>query len=276
MDLGDGAYLAQGLRRVATESSGLVSSSKYLNSPRLREWVSTHLLRRNGPDMPVPSDNVELVASLNKIRDEAHVDALFERDRKTNPTLDRWLEERFMSTYDLPDLADLPPGSIGNRLYRFCVDNNAQLDIVPRKPPAGHFDFYTRRHLQVHDLEHIVTGGAFDSLGEVVPYWMSLSNYFKHLSPELAGELNVKYMFNAMRVLSRAILHYPESWPKMLECIAQGIAVGNASGPIFMFRYEEVLHLSPDEAREELGVRMAYDVDTREAAEIFVEMVGAC
>jgi ubiquinone biosynthesis protein COQ4 len=113
----------------------------------------------------------------------------------------------------------------------------------------------------------------FDSLGEVVPYWMALSNLSQHLSQPLAGELNVKYMFNAMRVLSRAILHYPETWPKMLECIVQGIKVGQESGPIFMFKYEDVLSLSVEEAREALGVRQAYDVDTTDMARIFTEEV---
>ena len=268
-------YLGRGVRPVATESSALVSSSKYLNSPRLREWVASSLLRRNGPDFPIPADNIELVASLAKIRDEAAVDDLFEAERKVNPELDRWLGARFMSTYDLDDLRGLPEHSVGGKLYRFVADNDAQLDIVPRAPPKGHFDFYTRRHLQTHDLEHIVTGGAFDALGEVVPYWVTLSNLFKHLSPELAGELNVKYLFNALRVLSRSILHYPQSWPKMLECIAHGIKVGEASGPIFMFRYEDVLHLSVDEAREALGVRMAHDIDTAEASAIFTETLDA-
>jgi ubiquinone biosynthesis protein Coq4 len=267
-------YLGRGVRRLSTESSTLVSSSKYLNSPRLREWVSTSVLRRNGPDFPIPADNIELVAALAKIRDEPAVDALFEAERKINPRLDRWLGERFMSTFVAEDLKDCPPGSVGWRLYRFIVEAGAELDIVPRAQPKGHFDFYTRRHLQTHDLEHIVTGGLFDALGEVVPYWMSLSNLFQHLSPELAGELNVKYMFNALRVLSRSILHYPQTWPKMLECIVHGIQVGQASEPIFMFRYEDVLHLSVEEAREALGVRMARDVDTTEAAEIFTETVS--
>jgi len=267
-------YLGRGVRQMSTESSALISSSKYLNSPRMREWVSTSLLRRNGPDFPIPADNIELVAALAKIRDEQAVDELFEVERKTNPKLDRWLGERFMSTYALDDLRDLPRNSVGGKLHQFVVDNNAQLEIVPRADPKGHFDFYTRRHLQTHDLEHIVTGGLFDSMGEVVPYWVTLSNLFQHLSPELAGELNVKYMFNALRVLSRSILHYPQAWPKMLECIAHGIKVGQASDAIFMFKYEDVLHLPVEEAREALGVRQAHDVDTTEAAAIFTETLS--
>ncbi|MDB5446967.1 MAG: hypothetical protein JWQ97_2284 [Phenylobacterium sp.] len=268
-------YLNRGVKAVQTESSVLVSSSKYLNSARLRDWCGLHILRRNGPDRPIPSDNVALVGALNRLRDEAAVEALFEADRKTNPRLDQWLSERFMSTFELRDLKDLPSYSIGRRLHDFVVSNNAELDIVPRAAPTSHFDFYTRRHLQTHDFEHLMTGGLFDAIGEVVPYWMNLSNLFKHLSPELAGELNVKYIFGAMRLISRSILHYPQSWPAMLECIEQGIKVGLASEPIFMFKYEPVLHLSAEEARKALGVGEAYDVNTKEASDIFTEVIGA-
>ncbi len=266
-------YLARGVRRIETESSNLVSSSKYLNSPRLRDWCATQMLRRNGRDRPLPSDNVYLVGALARIRDETYIEALFEAERKKNAAVDRWLSERFMSTFVLEDLRDLPADSIGRRLYDFVVDNNAQLDIVPRAAPTNHFDFYTRRHLQTHDFEHILTGGLFDSIGETVPYWMNLSNMFKHLSPDLAGELNVKYVFGAVRLISRAILHYPQAWPAMLECILQGIKVGMASEPIWMLKYEEVLHLTADEARKALGIGEAYDVKTKDANDIFTEVL---
>jgi ubiquinone biosynthesis protein COQ4 len=272
---GGGLYLNRGVKAITTESSLLVSSSKYLNSSRLRDWCSVQLLRRNGPDRPIPSDNVPLVGALNRLRDEDHIEALFERDRQTRALLDAWLSERFMSTFELEDLRDLPADSIGRRLHDFVVSANAQLDIVPRATPTNHFDFYTRRHLQTHDFEHLMSGGLFDAVGETVPFWMNLSNMFKHLSPELAGELNVKYIFGAMRLISRAILHYPQAWPAMLECILQGIKVGLASEAIFMFKYEDVLHLNAEDARKALGVGEAYDVDTREASEIFTEMVRA-
>ena len=43
-------YLLRGMRAVTTESSVLVSSSKYLNHPRLRDWVASCTLRRSGHD----------------------------------------------------------------------------------------------------------------------------------------------------------------------------------------------------------------------------------
>ena len=42
-----------GRRTVETPSSVLISSSQFLNDSRLREWISTETLRRNGADYPL-------------------------------------------------------------------------------------------------------------------------------------------------------------------------------------------------------------------------------
>src|SRR5262245_52354735 len=86
----DYAYLMKGLTRVATSSSTLVSSSKYLNDPRIRDWVATHLLRKNGPDAPTPSDPMPLVLALREVQDIEHINALFVAERRKNPALDAW------------------------------------------------------------------------------------------------------------------------------------------------------------------------------------------
>ena len=52
----DFSYFLGGIRPVTTESSALVSSSKYLNEPAIRDWLALHFLRRNGPDLPTPGD----------------------------------------------------------------------------------------------------------------------------------------------------------------------------------------------------------------------------
>ena len=83
--------------------------------------------------------------------------------------------------------------------------------------------------------------------------------------------MNVYLLFSGMRMVSRSLLHYPETWPKALECLEQGIKVGRASAPIYAFRYEDVLHMTPEDARKHLGVHNAYEVDSAAAAAIFRE-----
>src|SRR5882757_9107126 len=109
----DVPYLLRGITQLSTASSTLVSSSKYLNNPKLREWVATELLRRNGPDVPTPSGAYRLNAIMKEIQDPQAIDALFAAERKTWPALDDWFRERNIPTYGREDLKQYPPGSVG-------------------------------------------------------------------------------------------------------------------------------------------------------------------
>ena len=80
--MNDYSYLMKGLTRVPTTSSTLVSSSQYLNDPRIRDWLATHLLRKNGPDAPTPSDPMPLVLALREVQDIDHINELFAAERK--------------------------------------------------------------------------------------------------------------------------------------------------------------------------------------------------
>ncbi len=47
-------------------------------------------------------------------------------------------------------------------------------------------------------------------MGELVPAWFRITNQFKHLSPELATEVSLSYLFVTMRYSIRTLLHYPD------------------------------------------------------------------
>lgn len=266
-------YLMRGIQSITTDSSVLVSSSKYLNDPRLRDWVATHLLRRSGKDRPTTAEAYELNLILRDIQDFDYIDELFAKERKTNAALNAWFEERFMSTFTAADLEQYPEHSLGNLFYREVVAQGYNIQIVPapERAPERDTDYFLMRAGQTHDFEHLICGGGLDFLGELVPYYMRLTNLFQFLSPELAGELCVFGMLGSMRIMSRAMLHYPQVWMTVLETVERGIAVGRQSGPIFMAKYEDVLHLPLEEARAQLGVRGARFVDTSAQTAIFEE-----
>ena len=267
----DNSYFASSNVAVETDSSVLVSSSKFLNSPLMRDWVATYLLRRNGRDRTVSSDNIDLNKALVDVLNGAEIDALFEAERNTNPQLDRWLDEQFISSYSIDDFKDYPPDTVGGLYYHYLVESNFRVDIHAAYEPTGHYDYFRRRSTQVHDFEHIITGGSFDEIGELVPYFMRLYNVSQFLSPELAGQLGVKSIFGALRMVTRSMLHYPHTWLAVMNAMQRGMRVGELSGPIFLFRYEEVFHLRPADAREVLGVKGAEDVSTKEESLIFTE-----
>ena len=267
----DNSYFASNNVDVETDSSVLVSSSKFLNNPLMRDWVATYLLRRNGRDRSVSSDNIPLNKALAEVLDSDEIDALFEEERKLNPQLNEWLDRKFISKYSIDDFKQYAPDTVGGLYYRYLVDNNFRVDIHAAYEPAGHYDYFRRRSTQIHDFEHIITGGSFDEIGELVPYFMRLYNVSKWLSPELAGQLGVKSIFGALRMVTRSLLHYPHTWLAVMNAMQRGMKVGELSGPIFLASYEEVFHLRPADARKVLGVVGAEDADTREESLIFTE-----
>jgi len=262
----DYSYLMKGLTKVATHSSTLVSSSKYLNDPRIRDWVATHLLRKNGPDAPTPSDPMPLVLALREVQDVDHINELFARERRNNPALDAWFGAGYISSFKRADLSGYPPDSVGGIFYKQLMDNDLQVDIVPPYKPQNDYQYFFLRAGQTHDLEHILGGGGFDFIGEVVPYYMRLTNLFVHLSAELAGELSVFYMLSSTRILTRAVLHYPQTWLTVLDALERGAQVGRESGPLYSLRWEDVFELTPEEARARCGIRGVRLADTAAAS----------
>jgi ubiquinone biosynthesis protein Coq4 len=261
-NMDDIPYLLRGITQLSTASSTLISSSQYLNNPQLRDWVAQELLRKNGPDLPTPSGAFRLSGIIKAMQNYAEIDAMLEDERKRVPALDRFFSERHVSTYTLEDLAKYPPGSVAGLFYKQIADGGYQVNIVPPWEAKGNYDYWLLRSGQTHDLEHIITAGGFDSLGEVVVGLAKLENIYKHFSPELACELNVMQFFASFRFISRMALHYPQVWHDMWAAVDRGRKVGMASDLYINAKYEDVFHLTPAEAREALGVRAVEEVDT--------------
>jgi ubiquinone biosynthesis protein COQ4 len=265
----DYSYLMKGLRKIPTDSSTLVSSSRYLNDPRIRDWVATHLLRKNGADAPTPSDPMPLVLALREVQDIDHINGLFAAERKKNAALDTWFREGFVSSFKRADLKDYPPGTVGGIFYKQLMDNDLQVDIVPPYQAQNDYQYFFLRAGQTHDLDHILGGGGFDFIGELVPYYMRLTNLFVHLSPELAGELSVFSILSSTRIVTRAVLHYPQTWLTVLDAMERGAAVGRESAPIYLLRFEDVFELTPAEARLKCGIRGVRAADTAAASALW-------
>ena len=149
---------------------------------------------------------------------------------------------------------------------------NYELQIVPWSEPKTQLQFFNLRSGQTHDFEHILTGGGFNFMGELVPYWYRLTNTFKFIrDPELAAELCMISIFGSLRYTVRTMLHYPQVWPVCVNAIQRGMRVGQESDALFMAKLEDYFHLPLAEARAALGVRGAVDVDTDAAGAFWAE-----
>lgn len=268
--MADYSYLMQGINKIQTESSVLVSSSRYLNDARVRDWVSTHLLRKNGADIPTPSDSAQLIMMLRDLQDIDFINALIIAERAKNSELDAWFSERFVSTFEADDLKQYAPDTVGGIFYGELMSKGMSVNIVPPYEPDSDYEYFQLRAGQVHDFEHIIGGGGFDFIGELVPYYMRLTNLFVHMSPELASELSVFSILASTRVLTRAVLHYPETWLLTHDATLRGSEVGRKSSPLYLVKYEDVFHLTPEEARKALGIHSVPAVDTGPASALWV------
>jgi hypothetical protein len=93
MTMDDIPYLARGVKQLGTDSSVLVSSSKYLNNDRLRQWIAFIALKKNGPDYPPAAEMYELIGILSELRDFDHIEHMISQERKVNPRFDAWFAE---------------------------------------------------------------------------------------------------------------------------------------------------------------------------------------
>jgi ubiquinone biosynthesis protein Coq4 len=275
---GSPVFYLNGRRKIRTESSVPVSSSRWLNDARVREWMATESLRRNGHDYPLLYGLPTLMEAVDQVRDVEQAEILVAQERANNPAFDRWLSEAFVSTYSKEDLRAYPEGSVGRQLfdymdeYDLSPELNSRILADPDWKPANALDYWNLRMGQTHDCYHILGEIGFGSVAEYFITGVVTGNAFRHLGAELAGALmtvNTLIMFPWM---TRTMLHYPGAWPDLWRNLSYGYEVGQQSDMLFSARFEDILHLQPAQAREALGWRgHRGPVDSREASLIFGE-----
>ncbi len=261
-------YLMRGRRAVTTESSALVSSSKFLNDSRIREWVESQTLRKSGDDVPLTYGIPSLIQAMRELQDHARIEALFDEARRGWPELDRWLDERFLARLKKEDLAGYPADSVGGVFNRYLTLQNLEIDIIPTFEPRSAFEYFFLRGVQIHDFMHILGGVGFDYISETVPAFMKFGNLFRWFEPELAGLLNIQNTFLVMPGITRTLLHYPGSFPAKWKLAQYGMQVGSSSDALFLPRYEDHLDLTPAQMRERFGIRNTRQIDTGRLSEL--------
>jgi ubiquinone biosynthesis protein COQ4 len=271
----DVPYLLRGMNPTHPVSSGLKSSSRYLNNAAFRDWVAFILLKRNGPDIPPQAEMYDFLKFIPEVYDLALIEELFTRERKRLPKLDAWFNERYVSTYSKPDLAQFAPETVGGTFYKYLARPGFEVEIVPwtKVPNKTQLDYFNLRAFQNHDIEHVLIGAGFDYIGELIPYYFRINTYFKVFSPELAGQLGSFQLFGALRYTVRTMLHYPECWPAANEAIGTGMQIAAQSTPFLFEKLEPYFALPVAEARQRLGVRGVKEMDTERLSDIWAERI---
>ncbi|MEQ1699380.1 MAG: Coq4 family protein [Ilumatobacteraceae bacterium] len=138
--------------------------------------------------------------------------------------------------FTMPQLASCPKGSLGGDLHDLIVDNNFDLEVLPREQlafsslpvPLG---FVNSRILQCHDLWHLLAGYRPTILQEVAISGFQLAQFGHHYSS----------MFLAVTVTKVAITS-PPALELMLDTIFSGWAHGRDTPPLLGLPWEDIWH----------------------------------
>lgn len=253
---GEREYFNGAIRKVETESSVLVSSSKYLNNADLRHLISQEMLRRNGADLPNTAYIPEVAQLLMMCEDFGRIMALFEEEKARLPKFREWCSNRSLSDFKKDDVKDCAPGTLGAALYDFMVNSGYELDIFYREiEVVNDLTFYLRQAALTHDIEHIVSGFGPNHGGEVALLNANMHAKARYFHPELAAFFNRIPTYLKSKTIMKDGLHYAEAAVLNLEAEYQGAIQGrNWKFPLMLVDWRTMTNWRIDDIRVELGI----------------------
>jgi ubiquinone biosynthesis protein Coq4 len=252
---GEAEYMRGDARLPTTTSSVPVSSSPYLNNWRLKETFAVDSLRRNGRDVPLAYLVPDLLQGLHEAEDEVELQRVFDTERARNPELAAWLDLRFVSQIRVEDVAGCAPGTLGARVHDFMIGSGLQLDFMYLEPPKTDNEYFRKRRLQNHDIEHIVTGLGPDPAGEQALLYFNFQQSFQTFSPEFASATNRGKVVVNIPFLTRVLLHYPRANQIIVEAMSLGVEMARRlKKPLTYVRWEDHMDRTLAEIRTEFGI----------------------
>lgn len=255
----DRAYFNGAIKAIATQSSVLVSSSRYLNHAPLRALIAQEMLRRNGPDVPNTAYIPEVAQIFHDLEDMPRVIQLFEMEKARLPEFRRWLEEKRLADFTIAELEHCAPGTLGAAIRDFMVNSGYQLDLFFQEVQVvNDFTYYLRQTALTHDIEHMVTGFGPNHGGEIALLTANMHAKARYFHPELSAFFSrIAYYLKAKTILKDG-LHYPEAMVVNLEAEFRGAEQGrNWSMPLMLVDWRARVDQQIVDIRRELRITPA-------------------
>lgn len=252
----DRAYFNGRIQTISTDSSVLVSSSRYLNHSGLRALIAQEMLRRNGPDLPNTAYIPEVAQILHDLEDMPRIIELFEMEKARLPRFREWLEKRSLSNFTIAELEHCAPGTLGAMIRDFMVNSGYQLDLFFQEVQVvNDFTFYLRQTALTHDIEHMVTGFGPNHGGEVALITANMHAKAVYFHPELNAFFSRIACYLRSKTLLKDGLHYPEALTLSLEADYHGAIQGrNWKYPLMLVDWRQYVDKQISEIRAELGI----------------------
>lgn len=253
---GERQYFNGGIKAISTESSVLVSSSKYLNHGELRNLISQEMLRRNGPDMPNTAYIPEVAQILMMLEDFGRIMQLFEEEKARLPKFGEWCEKRALADFKKDEVKDCAPGTLGAMLHDFMVNSGYELDIFYREiQVVNDLTFYLRQTALTHDIEHMVSGFGPNHGGEVALLTANLHSKARYFHPELASFFNRVQTYLKAKTIMKDGLYYPDAMVLNLEAEFRGAEQGrNWAYPLMLADWRSMVDWKISDIRDELNI----------------------
>lgn len=255
-DDNNAAYFNGNLPKFSTHSSTLVSASKYLNDPLLRDLVAQELLRRNGPDITPTAFITEIARALARHEDMDRIMALFEQEKARLPRFRQFCEERRLAPFKAEGLAGGRPGTLRALIHDFVVSSGYDMDFfMAGRAIESDIEFLHKQRSLSHDIEHLITGFETNSGGEVALAAANTRAIYAYFTPEFAAYIERMVTVLVAAKLTRSNLYYPQSVPGHLDAEDMGAAQGrNWKLPLFLMPFHDLLDWQVDDIRREYGI----------------------
>lgn len=248
-------YMKGGIQLQPSDSSLLLSSSKWLNHSRLRDVVVQDCLRRHGERLPFAFLVPEAVNAFGELEDHASAFQALAAEKAKNPELAQWLDTRKVSKFTAKDVQHCAPATLGAEIRDFIEQSGLQIEFMFLGEARNDYEYLQKRRTQIHDLEHMLTGFGTDPVGETGLLALNLASAARYFSPGLAAPLNRFGAYLSATVLMRHGLNYPDTLPPLLDAISLGVQMAQGlAKPLFMLPWDDYFDRPIAELRRELNL----------------------
>jgi len=253
----DAEYMEGPKRSLDQFGSVIMTSSKFLNSAKLRDIYAQEGLRKNGYDVPPTYMVYQASRALAELSDDAEIEALVAKDKTLKPDFAAWLDARVLSDFTLEELAGFAPGTLGAMIHDYFASRPGfELNFTNRGlEPTSDYKYLQKQRTLAHDIEHMISGLGPNPVGEFALIACNLKAYYNYFSPDLACELTRMTGFLLSTGLMKVNLHYPEVMGATLEGVQKGTEMGDKlKRPLLVTNWRAYLDWTIADIRADLNI----------------------
>jgi ubiquinone biosynthesis protein COQ4 len=262
----DREYMEGKARPLSEYGSVLMTSSRFLNSARMRDVYAQEGLRKDGLDVPATYMVHQAAMAIGELTDSGECERLVAAEKAKNPEFAAWLDKRSLSDFTLADLEGYAPETLGGIVHNYLFTKGFDLNHSKRGlVPTTDYTFMQKQRVVSHDIEHIVSGLGPNLIGEHALIACNLKCNYDYFSPELACELTRMSGFLMSTGVMKINLHTPHLMGEYLRAVAIGVEMAEGmKRPLLVNDWRTYLDWTVEDIRKDLNILNAQPPGTWE------------